>query len=102
MNAAYDSMVKKTFPKARIFIDRLHIIQQLTNTFKNVRIQEMNHLNRHSGEEVKYHHLFKRYLSAQDIALKLIDYNPVLKETYDFYQPLLGYFKDRNADYFLT
>ncbi|NYS36781.1 transposase, partial [Streptococcus danieliae] len=53
MNAAYDSMVKKVFPKALVVIDRFHIVQQLTNAFKNVRIQEMNQLNRYSGEEAK-------------------------------------------------
>ncbi|NYS36815.1 transposase, partial [Streptococcus danieliae] len=30
MNAAYDSMVKKVFPKALVVIDRFHIVQQLT------------------------------------------------------------------------
>lgn len=124
MNAAYDSMVKKVFPKALVVIDRFHIVQQLTNAFKNVRIQEMNQLNRYSGEEAKkyrrlkrfwkllqknysdlsseakYHSLFQRYLSAQDVALELIDYSPVLKEAWNLYQLLLGYFKDRNADYF--
>lgn len=124
MNAAYDSMVKKAFPKAQIVIDRFHIVQHLTNAFKMIRIQEMNKLNRHSGEEAKkyrrlkrfwrlsqkdysclsseskYYPLFDRYISAQDIALELANYSPVLKETWEFYQLLLGYFKDRNADYF--
>ncbi|NYS49860.1 transposase, partial [Streptococcus danieliae] len=122
MNAAYDSMVKKAFPKAQIVIDRFHIVQHLTNAFKMIRIQEMNKLNRHSGEEAKkyrrlkrfwrlsqkdysclsseskYYPLFDRYISAQDIALELANYSPVLKETWEFYQLLLGYFKDRNAD----
>ncbi|NYS49786.1 hypothetical protein HZY93_07490 [Streptococcus danieliae] len=52
------------------------------------------------SSEAKYHYLFKRYLSAQDIALALVDYSLVLKETWNFYQLLPGYFKDRNADYF--
>ena len=32
--------------------------------------------------------------------MELIDYSPVLKEAWNLYQLLLGYFKDRNADYF--
>ncbi|MBF0700029.1 transposase, partial [Streptococcus danieliae] len=41
----------KAFPEAQIVIDRFHIVQHLTNAFKTVRIQEMNKLNRYSGEE---------------------------------------------------
>ncbi|MBF0699265.1 transposase [Streptococcus danieliae] len=41
-----------------------------------------------------------RYVSAQDIALELANYSPVLMETWNLYQLLLGYFKERNADYF--
>lgn len=124
MNAAYDSMVKKAFPEAQIVIDRFHIVQHLTNAFKTVRIQEMNKLNRYSGEEAKkyrrikrlwrllqkdygclsseakYNPLLNRYVSAQDIALELANYSPVLMETWNLYQLLLGYFKERNADYF--
>lgn len=124
MNAAYDSMVQQVFPKAQIVIDRFHIAQQLANAFKGVRIQEMNKLNRYSGEEAKqyrrlkrywkllqkdysslssetkYQFLFKRYYSAQDIALEIASYSPILKETWNIYQLLLSFFKDRNADHF--
>ncbi|WP_414486791.1 hypothetical protein [Streptococcus danieliae] len=78
------------------------MVQHLTNAFKMIRIQEMNKLNRHSGEEAKkyrrlkrfwrlsqkdysclsseskYYPLFDRYISAQDIALELANYSPVL------------------------
>lgn len=44
MYVFYVSLVKKCFPKAKLIIDRLHIVQHIGRTFRNHRITWANRL----------------------------------------------------------
>ncbi len=52
MNALYFELVKSVFPNAQIVTDRFHIIQQITRTLNQLRIQTMNKY--HKTDSIKY------------------------------------------------
>ncbi|WP_251854465.1 ISL3 family transposase, partial [Enterococcus italicus] len=58
MYAPYVSLVKKMFPNAQLIIDRFHIVQHISRTFRNHRIKETNHLLK--SKEQKLYQLGKQ------------------------------------------
>lgn len=50
MFSPYYDIAKKLFPKAKIVLDRLHIIQNLSRAMNRLRIQIMNRFDRRSIE----------------------------------------------------
>ncbi len=60
--APYVSLVKKCFPKAKLIIDRFHIVQHIDQTFRNHRITWTNLLLKSSSwAEKRQGKQFKKY-----------------------------------------
>ena len=118
MNAAYFTLVKDLFPNAKVIIDRFHIIQLLSRSLNQTRVQLMKRFNTSNSEDLKNYRKFKRYWQlllkdSDDLNFKdyryqrlfkkplpnteIVDYlltlDETLKATYDLYQNLLYYSK---------
>ncbi len=50
MNVAYFTLVKELFPNAKVIIDRFHIIQLLTRSLNQTRVQLMKRFNTSNSE----------------------------------------------------
>ena len=115
MYAPYVSLVKKMFPNAQLIIDRFHIVQHISRTFRNHRIKETNHLLKSKeqklyqlGKQLKRYwkllqkdeskldytrHLwrsgFKTHLTETEIVDRLLKGCPALRTGYQLYQDFL-------------
>ncbi|MFW3331264.1 ISL3 family transposase [Aerococcus viridans] len=114
MNTPYFSLIHTLFPKAKIIIDRFHLVQLISRSLNKIRIKLMNHFNTSKSEDKKnnrklkrycrlllkcsdklnytnyaYHRPFKGYKSETEIVDYLLSLDPTLKDTYQFYQDLL-------------
>ncbi len=101
MNDNYRSICKTYFTDAIICADSFHVIKQLTNAFKNVRLkyqrktkdEKLAYLFRkfkrvfNSGFELdnegKYNKVYKRVLNYRDILNILLNAYPELKKAYE-------------------
>ena len=77
MYAPYVSLVKKCFPKAKLIIDRFHIVQHIGRTFRNHRITWTNRLLKSSSlaEKLQGKHLKKYWKLLQKNKEKLDSLN---------------------------
>lgn len=122
MYALYVSLVKKMFPKAQLIIERFHIVQPISRTFRNHRIKETNQLLKNKeqklyrlGKQLKrYWKLlqkdknkldytrrlwcpsFKTYLTETDIVYRLLKGCPALRTGYQLYQNFLYAIRKRD------
>ena len=107
----YD-ITKKLFPKAKIVLDRFHIVQHLSRAMSHVRVQIMNQFDRKSREyrAIKrywkliqqdsrklsdkrfYRPTFRIHLTNKEILEKLLSCSQELREHYELYQLLLFHF----------
>lgn len=125
MYAPYVSLVKKCFPKAKLIIDRFHIVQHIGRTFRYHRINWTNHLLKSSslaekrqGKQLKkYWKLlqstqekldslnrrwlpsFKMYLTETELVDRLLSYSVELTQGYTLYQDFLYAVRKRNQTY---
>ena len=120
MFSPYYEIAKKLFPKAKIVLDRFHIVQHLSRAMSRVRVQIMNHLDRKSHEYKAlkrywkliqqdsrklsdkrfYRPTFRMHLTNQEILEKLLSYSQELREHYELYQLLLFHFQEKQAEHF--
>ncbi|WP_148880702.1 ISL3 family transposase, partial [Streptococcus sp. Marseille-P7376] len=120
MFSPYYEIAKKLFPKAKIVLDRFHIVQHLSRAMSRLRIQIMNQLDRKSYEYKAlkrywkliqqdsrklsdkrfYRPTFRMHLTNQEILEKLLSYSQELREHYELYQLLLFHFQEKQADHF--
>jgi len=122
MNAPYFELVKSIFPNAQIVTDRFHIIQQITRTLNQLRIQTMNKY--HKTDSIKYKRLkhfwklflknsynldssnyrynrsFRRPMTEKEIMDDLLSYNDQLSAAYEICQLLLYHFRQKDTDSF--
>ena len=107
MYSPYISLIKKLFPKAKIVIDKFHIVQLFHRSLNKTRIQVMNQHKSHYNKFKKYWKLllkkdsklnvydyyyrksFKKPMREVDIVNFLLEQNPSLKASYQLYQDLL-------------
>lgn len=113
MNSSYIGVIKDLFPKAKIIIDRFHIIQLINRAMNKTRVKVMNQLNTSNSEDQKKYRRLKKYWkkllkSATDLAYttydyypmfgqrlesaivsEMLEYNQELKDTYDVYQGII-------------
>ncbi|WP_261767123.1 transposase, partial [Kurthia zopfii] len=62
MNAGYEKLIKKLFPKAKIIIDRFHLVQLINRSMNKLRISIMNDFRTsNSVDQKKYHRLKKHW-----------------------------------------
>ena len=120
MFSPYYDIARKLFPKAKIVLDRFHIVQHLSRAMNRLRIQIMNQLERKSHEYKALKHYwkliqqdsrklsdkrfyrptFRMHLTNQEILEKLLSFSQELREHYDLYQLLLFHFQEKQADHF--
>lgn len=120
MNTGYEKLVKKLFPKAKIIIDRFHLIQLVSLSMNQLRIQVMNGFKPSGGEDIKKYRRLKKYwklLLKNDVNLTYTDhkyfalfgqaidatvvetilkYNERLKVNYELYQTILNALKEKD------
>jgi len=120
MNAGYVSVIKEVFPKARIIIDRFHLVQLISRAMNKTRIRVMNTLKTSNGEDMKKYRRLKRYwklllkyerdLSHTEykqyplfgqrleasVVQELLAYDVGLKVNYTLYQKLLTSMKEKD------
>ncbi|SHJ47844.1 Transposase [Tepidibacter formicigenes DSM 15518] len=114
MYSPYMTLVKKLFPKAKIVIDRFHIIQLFHRAFNKTRIKLMNSDDKNYYKYKKYwklllkdaskvdyvkmsfHRSFKKNMREIDIINYLLDQNSELKASYNLYQSILHAVKTKN------
>ncbi|WP_197460103.1 transposase, partial [Streptococcus sp. DD04] len=70
MFSLYYDIARKLFPKAKIVLDRFHIVQHLSRAMSRVRVQIMNQLDRKSYE---YKALKRYWKLIQQDSRKLSD-----------------------------
>ena len=120
MSGSYIPMIPKLFPKAKIVIDRFHIVQHMSSALNHTRIQLMTQFDKKSLEyrALKYYwksvlkdsrklslnsfrsRTFGETLTPKECLTEIFHLVPELKGYYDLYQLLLFHLQEKNADYF--
>ena len=120
MSGSYIPIIKKLFPKARIVLDRFHIIQHLSRAMMTTRIAIMKSFDTQSlpyqamkncwrilqknsrklSLETFYSRTFKQTLTPWEIVQKTLPFSEKLRFYYDLYQLLLFNFQEKQASYF--
>ena len=120
MSGSYIPMIPKLFPKAKIVIDRFHIVQHMSRGLNHTRIQLMTQFDKKSLEyrALKYYwksvlkdsrklslnsfrsRTFGETLTPKECLTEIFHLVPELKGYYDLYQLLLFHLQEKNADYF--
>ena len=118
MYKPYETLIKELFPKAKIVIDKFHVINNLSRALNKTRIALMNDepklynkLKRYyklllsdryklDGVHFNKHVCFEKFMSQLDIVDYLLDQDKVLKNTYNLYQQILSAIKRRDTDTF--
>lgn len=118
MYAPYLELIKELFPNAEVCIDKFHVVQLLSRALNKTRITIMNKYPEAYNKLKKYWKLllldsdklkvsdfrycrcYKAMLSSQNIVDRLLEINPLLKQTYWLYQNLLGAIKRNDSDSF--
>lgn len=120
MSGSYIPMIPKFFPKAKIVIDRFHIVQHMSRALNHTCIQLMTQFDKKSLEyrALKYYwksvlkdsrklslnsfrsRTFGETLTPKECLTEIFHLVPELKGYYDLYQLLLFHLQEKNADYF--
>ena len=120
MFSPYYDIARKLFPKAKIVLDRFHIVQHLSWAMNRLRIQIMKQFERKSHEykalkrywkliqqdsrKLSHKHFyrptFRMHLTNKEILEKLLSYSQELREHYELYQLLLFHFQEKQAEHF--
>lgn len=90
----YISLAKIHFKKAKIIIDKFHIIKNMINAIDDIRIKFMNEHNKNSYEYrlfKKYNKKLKKKFSKISIEYKNYRYNPELQTEFSVLKKLLSY-----------
>lgn len=122
MNAPYFVLVHSIFPNAQIVTDRFHIIQQITRSLNQLRIQIMNKYRK--ADSIKYkrlkrfwklvlkdsYHLdssnyrynrsFRRPITEKAIVDDLLSYDDQLRAAYEACQLLFYHFNQKDTEHF--
>lgn len=121
MSGSYIPLIKRLFPKAKIVLDRFHIVQLMSRALNQTRVQIMNQWDKKSLEyrALKYHwklilkdsrklsfntfysRTFRETLTPKQCLNKMIvKLVPELKGYYDLYQLLLFHLQEKNTKQF--
>ncbi|MQS90331.1 ISL3 family transposase [Companilactobacillus mishanensis] len=119
LNANYQSVIRRLFPKAKIIVDRFHIIQLVGRSLDQVRISTLRSIeNKHSREykalksQWRIFHLFdeeldsatvkyilglNEYMTQQNLVDIGLDSNLVFKTVYETYQDIMRAVRTRDG-----
>lgn len=119
MYSPYISLIKECFPKAKIIIDRFHIVQLLNRALQKTRIEAMKNLNTTSmeykrlkrywkliskdskelnGIDFRYQIHFKHWVSEKTVVHDTLSVSSSLEATYETYQLLLTAIQTKDKD----
>ena len=122
MYKPYMILIKEMFPKAKVSIDRFHLVQLINRAFNRTRVLKMNEYRKPDEtyykrlksswklflkpstsltEVRKYHRSFKKYISQKEIVSILLEKDLELKKAYDTFQDIYFGLKNMNLKYFL-
>ncbi|MDT2567838.1 transposase, partial [Enterococcus avium] len=59
MNTSYASLIKECFPKAKLVVDRFHIVKHLIRKFEDIRVRIMESFDRNDPTQAKYYRQLK-------------------------------------------
>ncbi|RCF85647.1 ISL3 family transposase, partial [Enterococcus faecium] len=59
MNVSYASLIKECFPKAKLVVDRFHIVKHLIRKFEDIRVRIMKSFDRNDPTQAKYYRQLK-------------------------------------------
>ena len=126
MNAGYEKLIQELFPKAKIIIDRFHLVQLISRSMNQLRIQVMNGFRRGHNEDQKKYRRLKRYwklllknekdltytvykpfglfgqTTDRTVVDTLLSYDERLQVNYTLYQSLLNAMKDKDINVLQT
>ncbi|MCD3401300.1 ISL3 family transposase [Streptococcus equi subsp. zooepidemicus] len=99
MSGSYIPLIKILFPKAKIVLDRFHIVQHMSRALKYYwkLIQKDS---RKWSLKPFYSRTFRQTLTPRECLNKIFSLVPELKSYYDLYQLLLFHLQEKNAKHF--
>lgn len=120
MSGSYIPILKKLFPKAKIVLDRFHIIQSLSRAMMGTRITMMKSFDKASlpyramkshwrilhkdsrklSDKRFYSRTFRQTLSPKESVEKTLQFSEELRYYYDLYQLLLFHFQQKTINHF--
>ena len=120
MSGSYIPIIKILFPKAKIVLDRFHIVQHMNRALNKTRIQIMKPFPKNSLEyrALKYYwkliqkdsrklslntfysRTFRETLTPRECLNRIFNLIPELKAYYDLYQLLLFHLQEKNTEHF--
>ena len=120
MSGAYIPLARRLFPKAKIVLDRFHIIQHLGRAFLKTRIAIMNQFDKRSlsyralknhwrlfqkdsrklSLNSFYSKTFRQTLAPHEVIEKTLVFSKELTDYYTLYQLLLFHFQEKRVDEF--
>lgn len=116
MYSPYISLIKSVFPRAKIIIDKFHIVQLFNRALNKTRIRLMNRdkqnynklkrywklllkdISKVDYDTYRYNRSFRRPMSEIDIINYLIDLDPELKASYQLYHQVRYHIKTKNFE----
>ena len=122
MSGAYIPIIKTLFPNAKIVLDRFHIVQHMSRSLNQTRIQIMKPFGNQDLEyrALKYYwklilkdsrklslkpfyaKTFRETITPRECLKKLFKLVPELKGYYDLYQLLLFHLQEKNTEHFFS
>ena len=120
MYRPYITLIKTLFPKAKIVMDKFHIIQLISRSLNKTRIKIMNQDKKNYNKFKRYWKLilkdrskvdiknyrkfycFKQMMCEEDIINYLLEQSKELRDTYELYQDLLYSIKKKKVERFIT
>ena len=83
LNAGYINLVPKLFPKAKVVVDRFHIVQMMNRSLNSTRIQVMKRMPKRSKEYLFMKRDWKKFLESFDSIEKI---NPKYQYSVGYYE----------------
>jgi len=119
LNAGYINLVPKLFPKARVIVDRFHIVQMTNRALNGARIKIMKTMPKKSKEYLfmkrdwkkflesfdsiekvvpKYHYSVNYYETDLNLITKCLDLDEGFAKSYETYQDILKAIRTRDVE----
>ena len=117
LNAGYINLVPKLFPKAKVVVDRFHIVQMMNRSLNSTRIQVMKRMPKRSKEYLFMKRDWKKFLESFDsiekinpkyqysvgyyetdlnLITKCLDLDEGFAKSYEVYQDILKAIREKN------
>lgn len=122
MSGSYIPILKQLFPKAKIVLDRFHIVQHLGRAMMSTRITIMKSFDKKSlpyramknhwkilqkdsrklSDKRFYSRTFSQTLTPKEIVKKILDLSDEFRYYYELYRLLLFHFQEKNTNHFMA